>query len=460
MQRMGDLVLTFPLLGWLSTAFPEHPLWVVGEKTFYEPLLDLSPSATYFTYDLAPNLEATRFSLVINLSHRQPAALLAGKARCDMRVGPWLDDDGNLFINGDWQIYRTSLTQNNHYNLYHWADLNALDVISTQGMLRTAWPPLRPPQAQKSEGARIGLFLGASVPEKHPDAAFWAALASRLMRAGHKPVLLGGNMEAELGGTVAHLLRSPALNLCGRFSVRELAEFIHELDLLITPDTGPMHLAAWQGTPVLNLSLGPVSAWETGPSAPGHHVLRAALDCVGCWTCSRGQRQLCREALTPSAVAAVVSDLLAGKEPGPGDYGGRVELLRTARGQHGLYDMRTLTQTGSPVRLAVSRFWQAWFGKAFGRFSAEEAAAARTALAAEYPDIAEELRRNAATMVLFLARGFRGNAGSLVEEGEFWRSSSPLVHPFAGFAQMYIQNASGSSQALTRVLAMAEELAS
>lgn len=48
----------------------------------------------------------------------------------------------------------------------------------------------------------------------------------------------------ELGAAVAGKLKAPALNLCGRFSVSGLAGFVGELDLLVTPDTGPMHVAA------------------------------------------------------------------------------------------------------------------------------------------------------------------------------------------------------------------------
>lgn len=462
MQRMGDLILSFPLLGWLNAAYPGHPLWIVGETTFFSPLLELSPKATYFSYDMAPGLARVRFEMVINLSHRPEAAALAGRAHTDRRIGPWQGKSGELRINGDWQIYRASLTQNNRHNLYHWADLNALDCIPKTCMRRTLWPDPRPLPRQIRGGGRIGLFLGASRAEKHPDAAFWGGLVKHLLRDGHKPVLLGGPNEASLGRDTAALVGIPAINLCGRFSVGELARFLAQLDVLVTPDTGPMHIAAWVGTPVLNISLGPVSAWETGPCPPGHHVLRADLDCVGCWLCDK-KSQLCRDAMTPDGVAAALS-YLYGKAPDEkrAERGlKRLALLRTARDPHGLYDMSPVSPgQNASGRLLLSRFWQAWFGAAFGRREWADAVQAFMTLAGQFPDSAEALRRGLASFSLVLARSLRGNAATLLTRADFWHEAEESARPFAGYAQMLLQNEDGNKNARNRVLAMAAELTS
>ena len=82
--------------------------------------------------------------------------------------------------------------------------------------------------------------MGASQPEKRPDAAFFAALARELIRRGLTPVLLGGPAEVELGAAVAHLVKAPIANLCGRLGLGALAVLGQELALLVTPDTGPM----------------------------------------------------------------------------------------------------------------------------------------------------------------------------------------------------------------------------
>ena len=480
MQRMGDLVLSFPLLGWLGAHFPGHPLWVVGERMFYEPLMPFSPPATYFDYAEAPDFRAQAFRAVINLSHRPEAAALAGQIRSDILIGPYRDAEGRLFIKGDWQLYRASLTHNNRYNLFHWADLNALDIIPASLMLRTAWPlprplPERVPDDQglgtsppiPKQGARIGLFLGASEPEKHPDADFWAALTRSLLRAGHKPALLGGPAEQALGAAVAGKLKAPALNLCGRFSVSGLAGFVGELDLLVTPDTGPMHVAVWTGTPVLNLSLGPVNPWVTGPFSPGHHVVRASLDCVGCWRCHR-PTGVCKEDMAAAKIAALVEALLAGRDPSSRSVRG-LELLRSRRAAHGLYGLETIfrlppdreepADEAHSLRQALSLFWQVWFGNLFGRFSDQEEAAAWAALCRSHPDASADVRNAAAALAADLAKAARGTSPGPLETPDFWTRAPQCLRPLSGYLHMYLQNALGGKSAFLHGLSLLERIA-
>ncbi len=521
MQRMGDLVLSFPLLGWLARLCPGHPIWVLGERQFFEPLMPLSPQVTYFSYEGAPNLAAHPFHMVINLSHRPEAAILAGQTRADTLVGPYLDADERLYIRGGWQLYRASLTHNNRYNRFHWADLNALDVIPENLMLRTDWPLPRPlphptphrmpetpfeslpaPPAKEHSfagAARIGLFLGASEAEKHPDAAFWAALARKLLQAGHKPVLLGGKAEEPLGAATADLLHAPSLNLCGHFSVSALAHFIAELDLFITPDTGPMHIAAWTGTPTLNLSLGPVNPWETGPFSPGHHILRAHRDCVGCWQCTE-RTIMCKEQMLAARVAGLVEHLLSDGADGPGHDGFSsvsdgsrdersrtpqelarraqgLELLHSARGAHGLYMLeRVFTPLPDPAfaarraqgngetaetpeaRDSIAALWQAWFGAALQRFGEIRVRAAWTELAGGHPEVAAAFRRGVAELALAFAKAIKRDTADILNDDAFWQRVPPLLRPFSGYAHMYIRNARASRESLLHMLRLVEDL--
>jgi len=469
MQRMGDLVLSFPLLARLGEAYPGHPLWVVGEESFFIPLLSLSPQATYFSYANAPDPQTHVFAAVINLSFRPEAAALAGRAKTERLIGPWLDAQGQMFIQGEWQLYRASLTCNNRYNLYHWADLNTLDALPHALALRRDWMLPRPlPRLDSVSGSRIGLFLGASEPEKHPDAPFWAGLAKVLIKAGHKPVLLGGEAEKTLGQLTAGLLGAPHLNLTGRFSVTALAQFIHELDLLITPDTGPMHIASGLGTPVLNLSMGPVNPWETGPASPGHHVLRPVLDCSGCWRCTQEDVR-CREWFTHAKVASVVAFLFSSRDS-QGQISMRrrtrdLELLRTDRDEYGLYCLQSLfgpRSSQKPETLArpvLSRFWHAWFGGLFGLFPQEVPDLAWQALRDSQPHAAGKLAEAAADLALNLARSFRANPTTILSTPRFWEQADPLVRPLSGYIQMYAQNEQGSRRAFVYTLSLAERVA-
>ena len=83
MQRMGDLVLTYPLLLWLGRCYPGHQIHVVAEESFFTPLLPVSPPAAYISWPEAASgaLLGQHYRLVVNLSIRPEAARLAGPPR-------------------------------------------------------------------------------------------------------------------------------------------------------------------------------------------------------------------------------------------------------------------------------------------------------------------------------------------------------------------------------------------
>ena len=137
LQRMGDLVMSFPLLAWLKAADPTRPLWVLAEPGFFEPLMPLSPDAVFFPPEAEEQLARTPLHRVINLSHRPEAARLASRMKAEYLLGPYASGEV-VRIKGAWQLYRASLVHNNRHNLLHWADLNALDTVSLRSMRRTS----------------------------------------------------------------------------------------------------------------------------------------------------------------------------------------------------------------------------------------------------------------------------------------------------------------------------------
>ena len=462
MQRLGDLILTFPLLARLRGIFPGHPVWVVGDEHFFKELMPLSPEAVYFSYEAAPSLLRQKFRAVINCSHRPEALHLTGNILTEERYGPYTDREGAMRLAGAWQLYRASLTYNNRYNLFHWADLNGLELLTPYRLAATRWPEPHP--VNPSGSGHVGLFLGASEIEKRPGPEFWAKLAGELLSAGHKPVLLGGEAEKEIAAQVAKTLDAPSLNLAGRFSIRALAEFISNLDLMVTPDTGPMHVAAWAGTPTLNLSMGTVNAWETGPFSPGHHILRARLDCVGCWHCTESYTR-CKEHFVPSRIAALIHMMLKNrveeaesmKLPG-------LELLRSGRDTYGFYKLASCGEPDSSVsdRMVASHFWKSWFSGAL-KFLPEEIHAEHSRVFVKNsPSLVEEMNRSLAELFRDLALGVRRKQrteGISMTSAAFWEIFPPFFRPFSGYIHMLLQNGDFSRSAFARALELSEHLA-
>jgi len=457
-QRMGDLILTYPLLLWLGRTRPGQPVTVVAEPTFAGPLSRVSPAARYLPLAQGGRLIGQDCSLVVNLSIRPEAARLAGELAAETKCGPVTDAAGVTRVHGDWQLYRASLVGNNRHNRFHWAELNALDVVLLPEVAATRWPE---PRHGGPGRVKVGLFVGASQPEKRPDAAFFAALARELIRRGLTPVLLGGPAEVELGAAVAHLVKAPIANLCGRLGLGALAVLGQELALLVTPDTGPMHLAAWTGWRVLNLSVGPVNAWETGPYQPGHYVLTPRLSCRGCWGCGAcaAGAPACQGLFDPARVAYVAARLARGEDKRL--LGARLpgcRLWRSDRDGRGLYRLRPLDQPGSPeARETLGALWKGVFGWLFGAWDAAPAQNAVAGLVREQPRLATSLGRGLAVLGAALSQGVRDGD---VPDVAFMNRFAPHVRPLAGFVERVLQNGDGSRAARLRCLSLLEQVAS
>ncbi len=57
LQRMGDLILSFPLLQKLSMVEPYRPIWVVAEPMFYQELIPIAPTAIFFEPSMIGSLQ-------------------------------------------------------------------------------------------------------------------------------------------------------------------------------------------------------------------------------------------------------------------------------------------------------------------------------------------------------------------------------------------------------------------
>jgi ADP-heptose:LPS heptosyltransferase len=121
--------------------------------------------------------------------------------------------------------------------------------------------------AQVGPGPFVVFHPGAAVPARRPSQPRSAAMVSALAGAGYRVVVTGGPDEAELTAAVAG---DAAVDLGGQTSFAELAAVFTAADVVVVPNTGPAHLAAAVGAPVVSLfaPVVPVEQWR--PS--GHRV--------------------------------------------------------------------------------------------------------------------------------------------------------------------------------------------
>jgi heptosyltransferase-2 len=134
---------------------------------------------------------------------------------------------------------------------------------------------------QARAGALVGVFPGANAPARRWPADRFASLARELQRLGAQVVVLGGPEEVALTGSVA--AAAPGVfDLGGRTDLVDLAALLSLCDLVVTNDTGPMHLAGAVGTPTVSL-WGPSDPREVRQvGSPDTRVTGPGLPCKPC----------------------------------------------------------------------------------------------------------------------------------------------------------------------------------
>lgn len=152
----------------------------------------------------------------------------------------------------------------------------------------------------------VAMNVSARWPTKRWPAESFAEVADRLQQEGYGPVvLIGGPDERAEVAVVKGKMKTSAIDLTGATTVGLLPALLSKASLLITNDSGPMHIAAAVGTPVVAL-FGPTSAVLTGPYGPGHHVLTGTVACRPCFsrTCRNVLPLECLRTVSPEQVLA------------------------------------------------------------------------------------------------------------------------------------------------------------
>lgn len=162
----------------------------------------------------------------------------------------------------------------------------------------------------KRRGPTIALHTGArnGQAKRWPPEHF-AALAERLVSdLDALVVLVGGPTEQDIAQAIVARMHTQALSLVGKTSLPELAALLDMCDLLITGDSGPMHIACAVRTPVVALH-GPTDPGLSGPTDPNALILWRRLWCAPCYDASataecRFGNPVCMKSLGPDLVFA------------------------------------------------------------------------------------------------------------------------------------------------------------
>ena len=144
---------------------------------------------------------------------------------------------------------------------------------------------------------------------------YWAILIDKLIRGLNAQVVLTGASDDKLLiENVTHQMQEQAVNLAGKTSLPQLVALLKRANLVISGDSGPMHIAAAVGTPVIAIH-GPTDPALSGPDSPMATVLRSDIWCSPCYNATgsadcRFFTTQCMKNILPSQVYNIVEEKL------------------------------------------------------------------------------------------------------------------------------------------------------
>jgi heptosyltransferase-1 len=331
---IGDVVRALPLLGRMRRGWPDaYICWAVEPKSSAvlerHPWLDevIIYDRTRAPWTFLPFLRKVRrghFDLVIDLQRHLKSGVTALVSGAAERYG--FDQSNSKEFNHLFSNRRIPSQPNMRLKLLQYqafGDALNLPATPVEFGLRASDEERGRAIAMLAGSPRpmLGVILGSSWPSRiyFPEltaSAIRALAREHAAAAGLYPVLLGGPAEKELAAEVMrHLGDTPALNLAGKTSLRDLIAIFPECSAAFGPDSGPMHIAAAVGCPVVSL-WGATAAERSAPWGSADLAITGEIPCHPCYLrrCPIGRE--CMHRISPDEVAAMVRRALHSRVEG------------------------------------------------------------------------------------------------------------------------------------------------
>jgi ADP-heptose:LPS heptosyltransferase len=338
LARIGDILQTTAILRRMRAAAPDRELHLVVidgfsvpvpgrlvDRIHTFPLVALSRMLKESPHDwgralavlaqFVESLGREPFDLAVNLTIDDYSGLLMSQAPASRRVGLSMTEQRTRAVHGDWMRYfwatarSRALRAFNLVDLFSWSAGGACDRLGLEMEIpAAARESMNAWLSEKQMGERplIALQLGASAEIRQWRPERFAAMVDSLDDSVADFVLVGTESERSLAQRFFAASSRGAIDAVGRTSLGELGALLQRCRLLVTNDTGTMHVATAVGTPVVELTIGPAFAHETGPYGAGHFVVEPTIACFPCTAGSECSHLSCHAFLDPREAAAVV----------------------------------------------------------------------------------------------------------------------------------------------------------
>lgn len=317
---IGDAVLLAPAINLLKKHFPEASVDILAERR-NAGVFSLVPGIRHtYLYDNPRDLIKalqTPYDVAIDTEqwHRLSVAV-ARMTGAHVLIG---------FNTNDRRKLLTHPVPYSHddYEIESFCRLLQPLGINSQGRGNGSFLIVPAPDMEKAKGLTgplnhepyITIFPGASIKERQWGADKFAAVAVKVASSGLNVVVVGGNDDIEQGDRIVSSAKG--LNLAGKTTISETAAVISGSQLLLSGDSGVLHLAVGLGIPSVSL-FGPGIASKWAPRGDRHKVLKRSLPCSPCtrfgYTPSCKNDVSCLSGITADEVAESTMILLSKKD--------------------------------------------------------------------------------------------------------------------------------------------------
>ncbi len=324
MGAIGDVIRALPLLGRIRRAWPDAYIgWAVEPKS--APLLRghrwvdqlIVYERTYAPWSFVPFLQkihSEQFDLVLDLQRHFKSGLISMVSGARERLG--FAPANSKELNHLFATRHIAPQPNMRLKLLQYqAFADALSLPATPIEFGLELPPEEDRRAREFVAGAPRPLLGVILGSSWPSRIYFPESVAEVIRglafsvegsSGLFPVLLGGRDEQGLAAAVIdHLGQLLALDLTGRTSLRDLIGIFAECAVAFGPDSGPMHLAAAVGCPVVSL-WGSTSPERSAPWGFADLTIRGEIRCHPCYLreCPIGRE--CMRRISPETAVNTV----------------------------------------------------------------------------------------------------------------------------------------------------------
>ena len=400
--RLGDMLQATPTIAGMKQENPDCKVTVLVEKQFAEvchnlPYIDEVMSldlgmtvrslvreqdgiidAYEYINECVQDLRSRKFDYCLNMSSSAYTALLLKLIGIERNGGWTSDDEGYRVIESEWaRLFASSVFhQNRQYNALNLVDVFrcSADVDQHPQKLMIQINPeaqnyvrnLISEHAFTNRGPLISIQAGASQGKRQWNPTKFVNLITILLdKLQARIVLTGTKKELDIINPIKAGCNSENVMVAaGRTNIPQLAALLQESDLLITGDTGPMHISVAAGTPVVSMFLASAFGFETGPYSEGNIVLQPVISCGPCNPNKPCARPDCHDHISPELVAELAVMRLKDDFKALPEHLKEIKdviIYRSKFDEFGFCDLEALNQSNldsiEPYRRAYRKMW-------------------------------------------------------------------------------------------------------